>query len=217
MLTRLLCACALLCSAACSPRLGVGSLANTVVCSLPNDPTPCSDPGGCAPHGAQCGANKTCVCLTPNCTPGQDQTCNSDPTMNALLGHCDAFGACQCLAGSTKSSSTGKCELAESDLGGSNGQAPDLGMGTSDGGAAVVCSLPNDPTPCSDPGGCAPYGAQCGVNNTCACVTPNCTPGQDQSCNNDPMMSALLGHCDVFAACQCLGGSTKNPTTGKCQ
>jgi len=33
------------------------------------------------------------------CTLGQDQTCNSDPTVSALWGKCLETGVCECLPG----------------------------------------------------------------------------------------------------------------------
>ena len=43
-----------------------------------------------------------------------------------------------------------------------------------------------------------------------------CTPGQDQTCNDDPAVSALWGHCEVNGACSCIDGFERNPATGRC-
>jgi hypothetical protein len=85
----------------------------------------------------------------------------------------------------------------------------------------LVCGLGNDPLPCTDNTQCAPYGAHCvhtasSAGDACACNTQNCMPGQDQTCNQDPAMSALAGTCDSFGACLCHGGFSKNPSSGKC-
>lgn len=42
------------------------------------------------------------------CTPGQDQTCNDDPTISSLHGKCAADGTCDCAAPFTKLGS-GRC------------------------------------------------------------------------------------------------------------
>ena len=64
---------------------------------------------------------------------------------------------------------------------------------------------------------CAPYGAACDPNKKyCVCVTPVCTPGQDQTCNDNIMFSSFHGHCNAFSACTCTMNFMKNPQTGKC-
>jgi hypothetical protein len=40
----------------------------------------------------------TGCCLPQACIPGQDQTCNFDPAMNAFAGHCNADNTCTCMA-----------------------------------------------------------------------------------------------------------------------
>jgi hypothetical protein len=46
--------------------------------------------------------------VTP-CVPTQDQTCNADPAMNALAGHCNLDQTCTCAEGHTKQAD-GKCK-----------------------------------------------------------------------------------------------------------
>lgn len=43
-----------------------------------------------------------------------------------------------------------------------------------------------------------------------------CTFGQDQTCNDDPILSALAGSCGAGNACKCNPGYGLNLTTGKC-
>ncbi len=45
------------------------------------------------------------------CVFGQDQTCNSDPTVSALWGKCTATGTCECNTGFVLAP-TGYCEPA---------------------------------------------------------------------------------------------------------
>jgi hypothetical protein len=53
---------------------------------------------------------------------------------------------------------------------------------------------------------------------TAAPPAPVCTPGQDQTCNDNPAMSSLHGTCRGDAAtCDCHDGFAKNPATGRCR
>ncbi len=81
-----------------------------VVCNLGNDPLPCSEDTICTPNGATCDKGRRyCVCITPNCTPGDDKTCNDNPAIDSLHGTCVSSGSCRCLSGFMKSDKTGKC------------------------------------------------------------------------------------------------------------
>jgi hypothetical protein len=42
-----------------------------------------------------------------------------------------------------------------------------------------------------------------------------CTPGQDQTCNENPALSSIHGHCTDAATCTCSIGGL-NPATGRC-
>jgi hypothetical protein len=44
-----------------------------------------------------------------------------------------------------------------------------------------------------------------------------CTPGADQTCNDNPAVSALWGHCEATGVCTCNFGTTVSPTTGRCR
>jgi hypothetical protein len=43
-----------------------------------------------------------------------------------------------------------------------------------------------------------------------------CTVGADQTCNDDPTINALWGTCVPPGVCQCHGGVSLNPATGRC-
>ena len=45
---------------------------------------------------------------------------------------------------------------------------------------------------------------------------PGCTYGADQTCNDDPSVSAIWGQCDQNGYCTCNSGYVINPATGKC-
>ena len=44
----------------------------------------------------------------------------------------------------------------------------------------------------------------------------DCTPGQDQTCNDNPMLSSLHGTCRPDRLCECRPEFLKNPETGRC-
>jgi hypothetical protein len=43
-----------------------------------------------------------------------------------------------------------------------------------------------------------------------------CTPGVNQTCNDNPAASALWGKCEADATCSCNSGFVVNPATGRC-
>ena len=45
---------------------------------------------------------------------------------------------------------------------------------------------------------------------------PQCTFGQDQTCNDSPIISSIHGACNEDGTCTCNEGFDKNPETGKC-
>ncbi len=46
---------------------------------------------------------------------------------------------------------------------------------------------------------------------------PVCTFGQDQTCNDSPLVSALWGRCEEDGTCTCFEGLEVNPETGRCR
>jgi hypothetical protein len=57
-----------------------------------------------------------------------------------------------------------------------------------------------------------------GVTQTDLFLTnpPLCTPGQDQTCNDNPILASLHGHCTEGLRCVCGTGWSLNSTTGRC-
>jgi hypothetical protein len=53
-----------------------------------------------------------------------------------------------------------------------------------------------------------------GCVNSLDCA-PVCTPGADQTCNDNPIVSSFHGHCTDAGTCQC-NGTILNPNTGRC-
>jgi hypothetical protein len=119
------------------------------------------------------------------CTPGQDQTCNEDPTVSALYGHCNQDGTCSCNAPFVKNGATGKCIVA-----------PDV---ATCGNAAVMakyetCKKATDQTSCETAGGA--WGSV-GLYPQEICV---CSTGQ--------------GDCSCKSANDCMAGCIAQPTGG---
>lgn len=54
-----------------------------------------------------------------------------------------------------------------------------------------------------------------GSHTVVRCQVPACTPGQDQTCNENPAMNALAGSCNANATCTCNTGFSMHPD-GKC-
>ena len=44
-----------------------------------------------------------------------------------------------------------------------------------------------------------------------------CTPGMDQTCNDNPVISSLHGTCNEDGTCTCKKGFAKNTKTGRCK
>ncbi len=44
-----------------------------------------------------------------------------------------------------------------------------------------------------------------------------CTLGADQSCNDDPSVSALWGRCTELGVCECNAGFERSPTSDLCR
>lgn len=76
------------------------------------------------------------------------------------------------------------------------------------------------------PCGCAPANSH--AIDVCQCPSgqcfgldgcqprPVCSPGADQTCNDNLSVSSLHGHCENNGSCTCGAGFAKNPTSGKC-
>ena len=102
------------------------------------------------------------------------------------------------------------------------------------GGSArtVLCcaDAPDFPNTC--PGnvgacGCGPSASEEIQSCDCtdgACFMPGlgctggtaCTPGQDQTCNDNPAISSLHGTCLASGICKCDPSFVKSPASGRC-
>jgi hypothetical protein len=44
-----------------------------------------------------------------------------------------------------------------------------------------------------------------------------CTFGADQTCNDNPILSSIRGHCTDAGVCECDGNAGTNPDSGRCR
>ncbi|UQA58507.1 hypothetical protein [Polyangium aurulentum] len=68
--------------------------------------------------------------------------------------------------------------------------------------------------------GCASGGSSSPPSSTSSSAAPAasaCTPGMDQTCNDNPEISSLHGACRPDGTCECKGDFEKNEATGRCQ
>lgn len=63
---------------------------------------------------------------------------------------------------------------------------------------------------------CACPASRCFTQENGCVDVKSCTPGSDQTCNENPIVSALRGHCNPDMTCTCVTGSVRNPASGKC-
>lgn len=135
----------------------------------------------------------------------------SADSSNATGGSAGASGS----AGSAGSGTSGSAGT-----GGSAGASGSAGSGGSGGGIACTDAggtcVAITPDACPDGmfGDANVYSCGSGVGTGC-CLPALCTPGQDQTCNFDPAMSAFAGHCNADGTCTCKAPFVLKPN-GKC-
>ena len=56
-----------------------------------------------------------------------------------------------------------------------------------------------------------------GVAEATAMPPLPCTPGHDETCNDDPTISSFWGTCEESGQCSCFDGRSVNPATGRCR
>jgi len=89
---------------ACSSR---GSVVGSATPGNDGGAAPMPDAGGVGESAGESGAGGRVV--SANCTPGADQSCNDNPAISSLHGICRADGTCECRAGYSLNTETGKC------------------------------------------------------------------------------------------------------------
>jgi hypothetical protein len=62
-----------------------------------------------------------------------------------------------------------------------------------------------------------PQSGRCRASPPDAGVPRPCTPGADQTCNDDVFVSSFQGACQPDGTCVCLGDNVLNPETGRCR
>jgi hypothetical protein len=69
----------------------------------------------------------------------------------------------------------------------------------------------------SDPGKKHPGFERAPAPSGSALSATACTPGADQTCNDNPLISKIHGTCQMDGQCSCHPGFSINPATGKCK
>jgi hypothetical protein len=167
------------------------------------------------------------------CTPSGTCACNSGFVINPATSRCRASAKLD--AGVTPDTWVGKDTVA--DVVDARSVGKDLGKDS-----PGVCTYGMDQT-CNDDGWASWVAGACQSNGTCICdtgyvlnpssgrcayaprdaspdITPDarsvCTPGMNQTCNDDPISAAVSGVCQANGTCSCNDGYSKNAITGKC-
>ena len=153
------------------------------------------------------------------CTPGADQTCNDNAAPSYVSGICQSNGTCLCRSGYVINPSSGRCSV------------PDA--------SAKACTYPVNETCNDDSAAPNTIRGTCQSDGTCLCNTgyllnPStgrcisgktdagtvlsqvCTPGNDQTCNDNPRLTTLQGICQANGLCVCASGYEINLVTGLC-
>lgn len=154
--------------------------------------------GGTAATGGSTGTCDTgrpgCVAVNPFATSGG---------ITATGGIGNGVGTSATGGKTATGGSTGTCDtshpgcVAVNPFGNSGGS--NIGGSTATGGQVPIGGVSWDNTG--------------GASSTAPRV---CTPGADQTCNDNPAANALWGHCEADAWCSCNAGYVVNPSTGKC-
>ncbi len=115
------------------------------------------------------------------CTPGVDQTCNDDPTVNSFVGNCldngNGYGYCNCISDLVVNQNTGKCNTYGQSVCYSPTQNIDKAY--VDRAFGCTCSSVTDPPFCGiDSGGLRVY-LECTSNNTWQSGNTNNCNGSD--------------------------------------
>jgi hypothetical protein len=125
-----------------------------------------------------------------DCTVGEDQTCNSDPTVSALWGTCQPDGTCLCSDGFSVDPTSGKCV-----------------SDATDGGATPACIFGQDQTCNPDPTISALYGT-CQADGTCLCNDGFAVDPITGKCMVDAIDGGCLSQGDL---CQTHAVSSPDP------
>ena len=159
----------------------------------------CCFPGACASPCTTLGATR--------CIAGVLETCGINPDTNCAPTW---FAPMPCSSGQTCNSDATKC--VDTAISSCTSDA-DCGCGCGCGAGECHCTGGIPPT-CTTAADC---GAPC-TGLLCTggqCVAQACTPGIDQTCNEDASMNSLAGTCSVDGVCKCNTGFTMK-ADGKC-
>lgn len=200
---------------------------------------PVTDAGSDAPVGVVCTPLLDQTCndddtfsgTAGHCMKGFSCSCNDGFVLNPATG--------RCRAGSKPDAAV--TPAPDAWVGNDTGSAvvdafvgKDLGKD-----AAGVCTFGKNQT-CNDDSWASWVAGTCQSDGTCVCASgyvmnpssgrcayvpkdagPDvtagvCTPGMNQTCNDDPVSAAVMGVCQANGTCSCNSGYVLNTATGKC-
>lgn len=158
-------------------------------------------PNDCIPSGCACSAGGwacTADCSGGrSCGDGGSDGGTDSATDAGSDGDAGARDRCEATGGIVQSR---QCCQATSDFP-STCSVGACGCAPADSHAVFVCACPAD---------------SCFVPER-GCAVPACTPGADQTCNDDPSLSSLHGRCQFDHTCVCEDGFSLNVATGRCR
>jgi hypothetical protein len=88
-------------------------------------------------------------------------------------------------------------------------QTCDAGLASGDANTVSDASMASDAIDASD-------GSEASDANDASDAAPICTPGLDQTCNDNRSSSALHGHCTSERTCVCKNDAAPNTSSGRC-
>lgn len=147
--------------------------------------------------------------LGESCDDGRG--CPSGAVCKAVGDPCATFPNCKVCYTPCDSSAPNTCAVGQTCVA-PFGQGGDVCIGQ-------PCSLTSaSAVSCTSGLDCAQYNGYCSTwdSGQCACNGPQCTVGQDFTCNENPIIATALGHCRTDGLCDCVHG-TKDPVSGKCK
>jgi len=90
-----------------------------------------------------------------------------------------------------------------------------MGRGPRGGTRAVLVVLALAFGGCSGAAGVTDVAARPSASEV-SMAASDCTPGDDRTCNHNPMISSLHGRCQRDGWCECRAEFLKSPETGRC-
>jgi hypothetical protein len=168
--------------------------------------------GGHGTGGGLVCANACTTSGATRCVAGAIETCEDNPDDTACgltwipTAACPSGQACnsdgsECVPPAAMCTTNAECGCG-------------CGCASAAGGGGMCHCTGAVPPTCNQASDCGPTCAGIACTNH-QCVLPACTPGEDQTCNENPAMNAFAGQCTFARTCVCKMGFSLKPD-GKC-